>query len=152
MKPLFRHSVRGFKGINRKEDLVYCEYNNGELILARTLPKRKPTTQNVEMGKITRNLHKLYESVSAEYKRDLATYALLLQSKHPTKGKIAIRAYGLFSKMLWTLKKQQPEIDLLTITRQEIITYQYPVRSVMEAMQEELLLEIEEANMLTHEI
>gem|GEM_PF-3991037 len=52
MKPTFKHCVKTFKGINRKEGLVYCSYNDGDLIIAKRLPKRKPTSQNHQMGNI----------------------------------------------------------------------------------------------------
>ncbi len=152
MKTKFKNTVRSFHGINRKEKLVYTLYNNGELQIVKNLPDREITEDNHKFGKITKNLHFLFESVSADYKHDLANYALALQSTHPTKDKIAIRAYGLFSRMLWSLKKQHPEMDLATLTRQDIISNQYPVKSVVEAMNAGLLTVIEEANMLTHEM
>ncbi len=150
MKTKFKNAVRSFHGINRKEKLVYTLYNNGELPITKNLPIREITEDNHKFGKITKNLHVLFESLSTEYKRDLANYALALQSTHPSKDKIAIRAYGLFSRMMWSLKKQHPEIDLATLTREDILQNGYLVRTIVEAMQNGLLLEIEEASMLTH--
>jgi hypothetical protein len=152
MKAKFKHNVKTFHGINRREGIVYTLYNNGELLIAKNLPNREITEGNHNFGKITKNLHILFETVSTEYKRDLSIYALLLQSTHPTRGKIAIRAYGLFSRMMWKLKSQFPEIDLVTLTKEDILNQGYPSRTVAEAMKAGLLLEIEEGKMLDKEM
>ncbi|HPT71938.1 MAG TPA: hypothetical protein PLE74_06625 [Candidatus Cloacimonadota bacterium] len=56
MKLTFKHCVKTFKGINRKECLVYYSYNGGDLIIAKRLTNRKLTSQNHEMGNIIANL------------------------------------------------------------------------------------------------
>jgi hypothetical protein len=152
MKATFKHSVRTFRGVNRKEDLVYCHYNNGNLVITRTLPKREITEKNHTFGAITKHLHDLYKSISAEYKLDLANYAKLYSTLSNVNCKLSPSASALFTGMMWKLKGQFPEIDLVTLTKEDILKHEYPVRSVFESMQNGLLTNIPEASILTHEM
>jgi hypothetical protein len=150
MKVKFKGSIRGMRGINRREDLVYCNYNKGLLNVVRTLPKREATEQNVSFGKTTTNLHDLYKSTSPEYKENMSVYAIFLSQLPEVYRKPS--GYALFIRMMWTLKKKFPEIDLETITREDIIKHEYPIRTVAEAMASGVLLHIVEAMMLTSTI
>jgi hypothetical protein len=146
MKVKFKGSIRGMRGINRKEDLVYCNYNKGQLNVVRTLPKREATEQNVAFGKITTNLHNLYITISPEYKRNMSIYAIFLSQLPGVFRKPS--GYALFIRMMWALRNRYPEIDLETITREDILNNEYPIRSVVEAMQSGVLTHIAEAEML----
>jgi hypothetical protein len=152
MKPKFKHAIKTSHGVDRKEDLVYCEYNQGELIIAKHLPKRPLYETNRNFGFICSHLRQLYSTISAEYKQDLATYTLMYRSVSYDSQKIPISAYSIFTKMMWSLKKKFPEIDLSTITREEILAQGYPVRNIQESMKAGLILEIEEAGLLVHEM
>jgi hypothetical protein len=152
MKPVFKHSVKAFKGVNRKEDLVYCSYNDGDLIISRKLPKRKEDANNRNFGIICKNLRELYSTISAEYKTDLASYTLMFHSVAYNPHKIPMSAFAIFTKMMWSLKKRFTEIDLSTLTRDDILKNEYPVCSVVQAMDAGLLLKIEEGVMLTSKI
>jgi|WetSurMetagenome_2_1015567.scaffolds.fasta_scaffold299829_1 hypothetical protein len=152
MKPTFKHNVKTFKGINRKEDLVYCKYNDGEIIIVRTLPKRQATEQNHHFGAITKNLHDLYASVSPEYKLDLSNYAILHYQLQATSHKLQASGSAIFTKMLWNLKKQFPNIELSKISRDEILDYGYPIVTILEAMGSGMLLKIPEAMILDRKI
>jgi len=104
------------------------------------------------MGNILANLHELYETISPEYKQDLNTYCLLLQVKVPDKRKVPLRAWGLFVKMMWALKRMYSEIDLCEINREDILKNEYPISTVGEAMDIGILFHIEEANILLNNL
>jgi hypothetical protein len=152
MKPTFKHRVKTFKGVNRKENLVYYEYNDGDLVIARTLPKREITERNHTFGAITKHLHELYASVSPEYKLDMSNYAILHSRLPATSHKLQASGSALFTGMMWKLKKQNPDIDLTTIQRDDIRKQGYPIRTILEAMNAGMLLEIPEASMLDRKI
>jgi hypothetical protein len=152
MKPVFKHGLKGFQGTNRSEDLVYCSYNQGELIIAKKRPHRKADTNNRNFASIGKNLGNLFRTFTAEYKSDLHTYTLLLHSVAHNPHKIDVSPYMVYTKMMWTLKRLNPDIDLSTITREDILKNGYPVRSVNEAMRSGLLWNIPEAAMLEHKI
>jgi hypothetical protein len=152
MKPSFKHAVKNTRGIDRKEDLVYCEYNQGELIITRHLPKRPLYDSNRNFGTICSNLRHLYGTLSAEYKNDLSSYTLMYRSIMYDSHKIALSAYSIFTKMMWALKKQYPKIDLKILTREEILKNEYPVSSIAEAMGKGLVMVIKEAEMLNHKM
>jgi hypothetical protein len=148
VKPKFKHNVKTFRGVDRSEGLVYCEYNHGELVIAKKLPNRELNNNNRSFGAISSNLRKLYQTLSEEYKSDLASYTLMFRSVMYDPRKISMSAYSIFTKMLWKLKHQFPEIDLATITKDDILKNEYLVRTVIEAMDAGLLIQIDEANML----
>jgi hypothetical protein len=51
--------------------------------------------------------------------------------------------------MFFTLKKQFPEVDLTTLSKDDILKNEYPVRTVVESMKSGMLQDILEAGMLT---
>lgn len=152
MKVTFKHGIKALRGTNRKEKLVYCSYNDGEIIVARTYVENQLTENNHKVGRITINLHLLYNDLSAEYRRDLSTYCLILQTKKHNCGKIHLRSWGLFSKMMWALKKIFPEIDLSLISKTEIGTNLYPVNTIAQAMNSGLIESFPEAADLDHQM
>jgi hypothetical protein len=152
MKTKFKHFVRGFYGKFKSEGLVYCKYNSGALCFARKYPAYTESEQNKKIGIISKNLKELYVSISAEYKLDLKIYSKLMVNYMNLEEKIPASSYAIYTKMMWKLKKRFPEIDLTTITREEIMKQEYPVKSVVEAMEFGLLLKIEEASVLLNEM
>jgi hypothetical protein len=152
MKVKFRHAVKGFHGKFKAEGLVYCKYNDGALYLTRKYPCYTPSIQNEKIGIISKNLKQLYVSISPEYKMDLKNYCQLMIKYTDLSEKLPTSCYATYTKMMWALKKQFPEIDLTILTREDILKHEYPVRTVVEAMKEGLLLEIEEASMLEHKM
>jgi len=152
MKPVFKHSVKGFRGVDRTEDLVYCKYNHGELVIARKLPQRQIDDSNRNFGMISSNLRLLYRTLSFEYQQDLSSYTMMYRSLMYNPHKISLSAYSLFTKMMWKLKKLIPEADLSCINKEDILQHEFPIKTIAEAMKAGLLLHIEEAGMLTSKI
>ena len=66
--------------------------------------------------------------------------------------KIPANCYANYLRMMWALKKQIPEIDLSTITKDDILKNEYPVCSVVQAMDAGLLPNIDERVMLINKI
>lgn len=152
MKVKFRHAVKAFQGKFKAEGLVYCRYNDGALYLVRKYPRYTPSDHNHEMGNAARNMGKLFRSVSAEYKSDLKTYAALMNNYTDLSEKLPAHCYAHFTQMMWALKRKIPEINLATLTIDDILINEYPVRSVAEAMEAGLLPAIPEGMMLTNRL
>jgi hypothetical protein len=152
MKVKFRHAVKSFQGKFKSEGLVYCKYNDGALYLTRKYPCYTPSDHNHEMGDAGRNLGKLFRNISPDYKNDLRTYSKLMTNYTNLEEKIPPNCYANFMKMMFALKKLIPDVDLATITKEDILKNEYPVCSIAQAMEEGLLLDIPEANMLTNGI
>jgi hypothetical protein len=152
VKVKFRHAVKAFQGKFKSEGLVYCKYNDGALYRVRKYPCYTASDQNHIIGNAGRNLGKLFKTLSVEYKNDLKTYSALMSNYTDLADKIPANCYANYLRMMWALKKQIPEIDLSTITKEDILKHEYPVRTVVEAMEAILLPNIEEAQMLTNVI
>jgi hypothetical protein len=152
MKVKFRHAVKSFHGKFKSEGLVYCKYNDGALYLTRKYPCYTPSDHNHEIGDAGRNLGKLFKDISPDYKNDLRTYSKLMTNYTNLSDKIPANCYAYYLKMMFALKKLIPDADLATITRDDILKHEYPVRTVLEAMKNGLLLDIPEASMLEHKL
>jgi|WetSurMetagenome_2_1015567.scaffolds.fasta_scaffold448000_1 hypothetical protein len=152
MKVKFRHAVKAFHGKFKAEGLVYCKYNDGALYLTRKYPHYTPSDQNHKIGNAGKNLGNLFKQFSEEYKNDLKIYSKLLVNYTDLSEKIPASYYNVYTKMMWALKRQIPEIDLSTITKDDIMKHEYHVRTVLEAMKAGLLLKIPEANILEHKM
>ncbi len=152
MKVRFRHAVKGFFGKFRTEGLVYCKYNDGALCLIRKYPYYTASEQNHKIGNAGRNLGKLFWLISDDYKNDLRIYSKLMMHYIDLSEKIPASCYAHFIKMMFALQKQIPAVDLSSITREEILEHEYPVRIVVEAMKAGLLMDIPEAALLIHEM
>jgi hypothetical protein len=149
MKTKFKHFVRSFKGKLKSEGLVYCNYNHGLLCVARKYPNFQAEERHHRFGLINTNLKQLYASVTYEYKMDLNNYSKLLIHYTNLSEQRPATHYAIFLKTMWALKKQFPEIDLSVLTKEDILQHEYPVRTVVEAMEAGYLLMISEAKMLS---
>jgi hypothetical protein len=152
VKVKFRHAVKAFQGKFKAEGLVYCKYNDGALYRVRQYPRYTASDHNHEIGNAGRNLGMLFRTLSVEFKNDLKTYSALMTNYTDLGNKIPANCYANYNRMMFALKKQIPEIDLSTITKEDILKHEYPVITVVEAMKAGLLLNIPEASILTHEL
>jgi hypothetical protein len=152
MKVKFRHAVKAFHGSFKAEGLVYCKYNDGALYLTRKYPTYTASDQNHKIGNAGRNLGMLFRSVSEEYKNDLKTYAKLMTNYTNLEDKIPANSYAYFTKMMFALKKLFLDIDLNTLTKDDILKNEYPVMTVVGAMGAGLLFAIPEGSILDHQM
>lgn len=152
MKAVFKHAIQRFIGTNTKEDLVYCSYNHGDLQIVRTRPRRETDENNKSFGSVGANLSRLYHSLSEEYLNDLKSYTLMLATVQYDPNKLPMGHYAVFTRMVWSLKGQFPEIDMSTVSRDDILNAGYPVYSVKEAMESGHLFMIPEAMCLDRKI
>jgi hypothetical protein len=152
VKVKFRHAVKALHGKFKSEGLVYCKYNDGALYRARKYPCYTASEQNHKIGNAGKNLGRVFHTLSVEYKNDLKTYSALMTNYTDLAEKIPANCYANYLKMMWALKKRYPDVDLATITKEEILKMEYPIRSILEAMKSEILQSIPEANILTNEM
>jgi hypothetical protein len=152
MKTKFTNCVRSFSGRLKSQGLVHCKYNQGNLVITRKYPVVEIIEHHHTFGNRGKNLAALFKTLSPEYVSDLKNYAALFSKTVNINEKLPPSYYSLYLRMMWKLKHLYPEIDMATITRDDILQHEYPIRSVLESMESEMLLQIEEASMLNHEI
>jgi hypothetical protein len=152
MKTKFTNCVRSFSGRLKSQGLVHCKYNQGNLIITRKYPVVEIIEHHHTFGTTSKNLGKLFRSFSSEYVADLKNYTVLLSKRTNLNEKLSATHYAVYLAMMWKLKSQFPEIDLVTLTKDDILKHEYPVLSIVESMQSGMLQDIPEGRVLEHKI
>jgi hypothetical protein len=148
VKTKFTNCVKALYGSLKSQGLVHCKYNQGNLVITRKYPVMEIEEHHHTFGKMARNLAVMFRTLLPAYIDDLKNYTALLSRTTNLNEKLPATHYAVYLRMMWKLKHMFPEIDMATITREDILKHEYPVRSIKEAMENELLIKLEEANML----
>lgn len=137
MKVIFKYGIKTFSGT--VNNMVYGSYKKGTLCYGRDYVKPKLTENNIQKGKIMRNLASVYKNASSAYKQDLGIYADRYAVKAP-QDKLPPNGYALFIKMMFAWLESDPEhVDLTTVAIADIVAADAPVRTIAGAITEELL-------------
>jgi hypothetical protein len=152
MKTKFTNCIRAFYGTLKSQGLVHCKYNQGSLVITRKYPSIEIEAQHHNFGDRSKNLAALFKTISPEYIADLKNYAILFSKTVNLNEKLPPSHYSLYLRMMWNLKHRYPEINMATITKDDILKNEYPVLTIVQAMGAGLLLSIDEANMLTSKL
>jgi hypothetical protein len=137
MKVTFRNMIQAYSG--KCDGLVYYYNRKYNRMIVRQLPRHKETSQNSRFGAVAKNLKAL--AVSAGYRSDLMLYTELYSSQaknwaHPVNG-----WYTVFVKLMWAMSHSL-EIDLASLTREQIYTQELPCISVKTAVDAGLLVPV----------
>lgn len=143
MKVKLKHSVGSFSGHFKADNLIYWTVKRTGLCFSRVYAKPELVENHHRFGQINNNLTDFYHHISPDYKRDLAAYTSFYKSEFVGMGDSVPTVFGFFKKMMYALGKKYPEIDLATLTIDDIMKHEYPVRTIAEAMRNELLPKVE---------
>ncbi len=125
MKVLFKNMLSGYIG-NADELVFYYDRRLGR-ILARRKPHRKPNAQNNAFGQIAKNLMGIKPSQA--YKDDLISYSERCLHLGEFGGVRPIWN-NLYMKIMYAMRDEYPNLDLLTLSREQIISLDLPCRTV----------------------
>ena len=120
--------------------LIYSSHRDGEVIIARRYVYPKLSEQNTKTGTITANLFSL--NPSEGYKQDLREYIRLYNATPQGEEKPLHAWNNLYLRLMHAMAKDDPTIDLRTLTREEIYARDLPCVSVKRAMEAGLLIEV----------
>jgi hypothetical protein len=115
--------------------LVYYYSKRLDQLIARRYVVPKASSQNRKIGAISRNLKHL--ELSEGYINDLKVY-LALYNYQP-REKCFITWRNVFITLMFALERLVPEVDLLTITREQILGENLPCICVKDAVEAGLL-------------
>ena len=133
------HLAKPFNAFSGKmEGLVYYvdKFTGKGYCRDYVVPER--TNQNTNIGNTTKNLSVYYKSLSVGYVRDLKNYADRLNMMligHGTR----VNGTSMNIKMMYLLKKALPVLDLSTITPQQVVDLELPIRTIREAVESGLI-------------
>jgi hypothetical protein len=138
MKVTFQYGLAGYTG--KADGLVYCYSKELGRVYARRNTYPKLTAENERVGSITAALFAIKPSKA--YINDLYPYrarynALRENHQHPMRSWSA-----LYLKMMYNMAKEDPTIDLRTLTREEIYSRDLPCISIKSAVEAGLLPEV----------
>jgi len=135
MKVNFKHMIQGYTG--RADDVIYVLDRQTGNIYTRSYPHREVMPGNTAFAEVMLNLRSLMPSSS--YREDMQMYVELYNAL-PINKYMPVRAWNnLFMKVMYALAKNDPLINLKTITRQEIYDRSLPCISVLNAIEAGLL-------------
>ncbi len=93
---------------------------------------------NHEFGSITKNLSSIYHIANEGYVEDLSNYADRFNLSLENIGR-GMQAYTCITQMMYALRDTHPSVNLKTLTIEQIMTEELPVRSIKEAIDNQLL-------------
>jgi len=135
MKVNYKNMIGGYTG--RGDDVIYVFDRQTGRYYIRNYPQWTPQPFNDNFALIMKNLRNLKPSLP--YKQDLSMYvdsynALAVNKYNPVKS-----WNNIFMKVMFSMAKTLPGIDLKTITRQDIYDNNLPCISVKFAVDTGLL-------------
>ncbi len=131
------------------DDLVFCVDKKTETVWVRDYVVPELTEQNHLMGSIAKNLGLFRRDTSEGYFADLKDYSDRYNlSSLGQSGRM--NCYAAHLKMMFALKKSTPEVDLLSITPQDVIDNDLPVKTIAEAVENKLLPSVTRFEELTN--
>jgi hypothetical protein len=133
MKAQLLWCIGSISGKNEDNVYYFNHKTRQPTIRKYTMPKHTEHTEHHDrMAAIGANLKSL--NISEGYKQDLKLYCLKYNMSVKRKNCCSIRAYAMFIKMMWAMAKQL-NLDLETITREQIENDNLPCRTVKQAVE-----------------
>jgi len=123
-------------------ELVYCYNRLADKMYARKYTYPTLTDNNHKMGSVAQNLFRI--KVSDAYKYDCRTYAYLYATAGKNRGVKIWTWSNCYLHLMYALAAAVPEIDLATLTKEEIYTLDLPCISIKRAVEAGLLEEVKD--------
>lgn len=147
MKAYVKEGIKGFSG--ELDGMIYYYHPRLKRTLMRKKPKMPLQEQNIGYRSIARQLKDL--EPSAEYRYDFKLYLSQLRDRDEDVNLPSW--YALFVKMMWAMQAKYPDqVDLKTITRDQVLSQDLPCRSVKTAVEDGLLPQVPGWDNLDHQI
>lgn len=135
MKAKFQFGLAAMTG--RSGDIVYCMDRVNNRVYVRRYSYPRITEHNHTVGSISKNIFMLQPS--ADYIEDMKSYLYHYRALRYGVNK-QIRSWSiLFTKIMRDMAKQDPSIDLVTLTKEEIYVRNLPCICVKSAVDAGLL-------------
>jgi hypothetical protein len=118
MKVKFKYGINTYSGT--LDQMVYGSYRDGNLCIGRQYVYPTLTAHNTALGSIVKNLAGIWAGATALFKADLKTYAGRYANEVIPKSQGAPSCYALFLKMMHAWADSDANIDLATLTAEDI--------------------------------
>ncbi len=146
MKVKFKNLVGGYTG--KVDGLVIYLHKESGTYVVRRAPRKNLQEQNHNITSTSKNLWNIHPSDA--YKNDLRTYIETYKRSRIKNKKVFISWNNAYYSLLYEMQRRMPEqVDLKTITRQQIMDEDLPCKNVASAVQAGLLPEVKGWQLLT---
>lgn len=148
MKVHISKGMRGYSGTS--DGAVYYYHPRFQVCLMReyVVPDNKKNTDRTKA--IMKNLKKIQPS--AAYKLNLKSYLYAYNELKENRDRQVLSWYNLYIRMLFALQAQNPNVNLKTLSRTQIINENLPCKTVCAAVEAGLLPPVPDYERLTQEI
>ncbi len=147
MKVTFKNLIGGYTGC--VDGIIFYWDPRLQRMLARAKPHVRIKSHHVSFGLTSRALMAL--APSSAYRNDLRSYAERSYSLPEFKGVRPIWN-NLYLKIMYGLKRLYPDLDLQSLTREDIVAFDLPCRSAKRAIEAGLLPQVRDWQKLTAEM
>ncbi len=124
MKAEYRRSMRFASGKMGK--FVHIKYKKGGQVVIRRLVKPKPGEHNQLFGKVKKNIAVIWSQCSEGFKDDLKNYSIRRKEFYSAEDIPPPTNYAHFIRFLYNCQKDNPEIDLADVSKEELETAGIP--------------------------
>jgi hypothetical protein len=146
MKAKVKLALPGYTG--KMDDMVIYFNSKLNCLVSRRYvkPAFTPSNNNFKAAvKLAKTL-----GISEGYLEDCRKYVTLYNSKNRRHGRSLSCWTNMFVRILLRLKQQFPELDLSSLTRQQILDSGYPCRTLAEAVEAGLLEKVNGYSLLVN--
>ncbi len=138
MKARLKYGLGGYSG--NLDGMVFYRERCSDMIIARRWVIPRYSAENERLGLSTKGILALQPS--NEYKNDLRTYLLWYKSSKYVKSKPLRNWVNAYMHLMYNMAKAYPDIDLKSITRDDIFSLDLPCISVKRAVEAGLLPQV----------
>ena len=150
MKVTFKYGIGTFNG--KIDNAVFWPQKSGVASIMRKFTYPTLTSQNTLMGKIGKNLAYLWSLFDMPYKKDLKTYAERYYVQYGSEGDFdpARSPYAFYTKMMWAWAEEHSDVDLKTLTMEDLALVGAAITTVRNAINGGFLRPIDQYDDLTN--
>ena len=150
MKVTFKYGIGTFNGMI--DNAVFWKQKSGVASIMRKFTYPKLTIQNEIIGKTGNNLANLWSKFDISYKKDLKTYAERYYVQYGSEGDFdpARSPYAFYTKLMWAWAEEHSEVDLKTLTWEDLALMENEAETVKIAILHGYLRPIDQYDDLTH--
>jgi hypothetical protein len=135
MKVIFKNLIQGYTG--KADDYVIYYNRRLNCVIMRERPVYRNHPAHSPFRVVMKNLKKL--NPSQAYRIDAAAYVEHYNKLPQNRNCNLVSWANLYQKIMWMLKRVYPEVDLATLTRQQITDESLPCHSIKAAVDAGLL-------------
>jgi hypothetical protein len=148
MKATLKVMLPGFTG-NMDDVVIY--YNSK---LNKYIARRKVMPKFTPDNSIVKEIHAFRRRirVSEAYLDDCREYIRLFNQKFRRQGRAMSTWPNVYMKVMRAMQKQYPEVDFKKLTREEVIEWALPCRTIADAIRAGYLEQVPNFDKLRHEL